>query len=141
MSVNEAVRRGRELAESLMQDRFRAYSPTGRGKNPATGLEEMQYAVEYETEGKAAGRSRESDTNARTVTIGGVARLVVEGGVHIPISKPIPVAGAAEGKGWEYECIEAGPDSDPSIVGRRWRVIDAPAKSYATARRLDVVEL
>jgi hypothetical protein len=43
--------------------------------------------------------------------------------------------------GWEYVLTELGPLTDPSLLNSRWLVVDAPAKSYATARRLDVVRL
>lgn len=99
------------------------------------GLEKETWVDQYETSGRVSGRSREGDTNTRTVTVGGVERPVVEGGLHIPLSVPLPAIG------WEFECVAVGPHSDASLVGRRWRVVDVPAKSFATARRLDVVEV
>jgi hypothetical protein len=30
---------------------------------------------------------------------------------------------------------------DPALLGRRFQVVSVPAKSFATARRLDVVEV
>lgn len=122
----------RAQAESLMQDTFTAYSYEWR---KVDGIEEKVWAPQGATPGKIAGRSREGDTNTRTVTIGGVERPVVEGGLHIPIGAPVPDIG------WEYELTTLGPNSDPALLGRRWRVVDVPAKSYATARRLDVVEI
>lgn len=122
----------RAQAEALMLDTFTAQSFE---LTEVDGLEEEAWVDQYVTPGKVSGRSRESDTNTRTVTIGGVERPVVEGGLHIPLSAPLPAIG------WEYEMTAAGPHSDPSLVGRRWRVVDVPAKSYATARRLDVVEV
>jgi hypothetical protein len=67
-------------------------------------------------------------------------RPVVEGGLHIPIDSPVPAVGKY-GVGWEYVLTDLGPLTDPSLLNSRWLVVDAPAKSYATARRLDVVRL
>jgi len=115
-----------------MADTFTAYKPTTA---KVDGLDTDTWLEQYATPGKVSGRSREGDTNTRTVTIGGVERPVVEGGLHIPLAAPLPAIG------WEFACTATGPASDPSLVGRRWRVVDVPAKSYATARRLDVVEV
>jgi hypothetical protein len=116
---------------------FAAYSPGGTTYD-ADGYPTSGYTSEGSTFGKLAGRG--PDTQARTVTIGDSERLVVEGGLHIPISAPIPAAGEY-GVGWEYVCTAVGPGMDPALVGKRWLVVDAPVKSYATARRLDVVEV
>lgn len=131
-NVGEALPEFRAAAESLMVDTFTAYS---NGTAVVDGLKEDAWTDEYSTRGRVSGRARDGDTNTRTVTVGGVERPVVEGGLHIPLSAPLPAIG------WEFVCDEVGPASDPSLVGRRWRVVDVPAKSFATARRLDVVEV
>lgn len=131
----------RSEAESLMQDTFTAYSPTGATTTDANGFEVPAYANQGDTPGKIAGPSMQSrDTNARTVTVGGMDRPVVEGGLHIPVSAAVPKVGEY-GTGWEYVLVDLGPMTDPSLLNSRWLVVDAPAKSYATARRLDVVRL
>ena len=119
-------------AERTMLDTFTAYASE---LVTIDGLEQDAWTPQYDTAGKVSGRSRDGDTNTRTVTIGGVERPVVEGGLHIPLAAELPAIGM------EFECIDVGPNSDPSLLGRRWRVVDVPAKSYATARRLDVVEV
>lgn len=130
-------------AESMMGDTFRAFAPTARAKN-AAGYESQAYAAQGDTVGKVQSRSSGSgagsDVSSRSVDIGGVIRPVLEGGLHIPLSAPVPVAGPV-GTGWEYECIAVGPLSDPTLMGRRYLVVGVPAKSYPTARRLDVVQL
>lgn len=129
---------GRRAAESLMTDTFAAYSPR---QTKVDGLDETVYDPQGSTPGKSSGTSVTGrDTITRHVLIGGVERPVVEGGLQIPISAPLPVAGD-QGIGWEYECTAVGPASDPQMVGRRWLVVNVPVKSYATARRLDVVEI
>ena len=129
---------GRRFAESLMTDTFAAYSPS-IGK--VDGLDETVYTPEGSTFGKVSGTSATGrDTITRTVVIGGVDRPIIEGGLSIPLSAPIPSAGD-QGIGWEYECTAVGPASDPQMLGRRWLVVNVPVKSFATARRLDVVEV
>lgn len=115
-----------------MLDTFTAYAYTWA---TVDGMQQQTWVQQYVTVGKVAGRSRESDTNTRTVSVGGTDRPVVEGGLHIPIAATRPAIG------WEYVCTAVGTNSDPSLLSRRWRVIDVPAKSHATARRLDVVEV
>jgi hypothetical protein len=130
----------RAEAAAMLQDTFTAYKPNGKTTD-GNGFEVAAYATQGDTPGKIAGPSMQSrDTNVRTVTVGGMERPVVEGGLHIPIDSPVPAAGQY-GFGWEYELTDLGPSTDPSLLGSRWLVVDAPAKSYATARRLDVVRL
>lgn len=133
------VAAGRQLAEAFMTDRFTAYSPNGF--TTVSGIKTQQYADEGSTLGKVQGGSQAvADTAIRYVTVGGVSRPVIEGGLHIPVSAPVPTAGD-RGVGWEYECTSVGAVSDASLVGRRYLVVNVPAKSFATARRLDVVEV
>lgn len=123
----------RTYANATFRDTFTAYSfETAL----VDGLDVQDWVDRGTTPGKIAGPSAQSrDTNTRTVSVGGVERPVVEGGLHVPISAPLPAIG------WEFLCTAVGPNSDPALVGRRWRVVDVPAKSFATARRLDVVEV
>ena len=132
------VVRGRAAALALMTDTFTAYSPGGTTKD-ADDYEVGSFTNEGETPGKVSGRSREGDPSARTITVGGVDRLVIEGGLHIPLTAPVPVAHPVTG--WEYECTQVGPTTDPALLGHRYRVVNAPMKSDATARRLDVVDV
>lgn len=122
-----------------MVDTFTAYSPNGF--TTVSGLEVPAYADEGDTPGKIQGGSASTaDTATEYVTVGGVRRPLLRGGLHIPISAPLPRAGD-RGVGWEYECTAVGALSDPSLAGRRYLVVNVPAKSLATARRLDVVEV
>lgn len=139
MSVGSAVRDGRAAAELNMRDTFTAYSPNGT--TTVNGFEVPGYTSQGTTPGKIAGPSAQtSDTPTRTVTVGNAVLLVVEGGLHIPISATVPVAGEY-GTGWEYVLTTLGADTDASLLNSRWLVVAVPAKSYATARRLDVVRL
>lgn len=140
-----AITEGRAAAEARMQDTFTAYSPNGTTvvgglEVPAFKLEPFT-ATSAGTPGKVQGSSAATtDPATDFVLVGGVRRPVMRAGLHIPISAPVPVAGD-QGVGWEYECAAVGSLSDPSLVGRRFLVVNVPAKSFATARRLDVVEV
>lgn len=100
----------------------------------------------YESQGTHAAKvqapsSQAGDTRVRSVRVGEVERPVLEAGLHIPVSATVPVATDQRGIGWEYEVTAIGPQDDPALMGRRFLVVDVPAKSFATARRLDVVEV
>ena len=100
------------------------------------GIDEQTWVAQYETPGKVAGPSAQrGDTATRYIQVGGVEVPEVQGGLHIPLSADLPAIG------WRFECIAVGPNSDPNLLGRKWQVTNVPAKSYATARRLDVVEV
>jgi len=98
------------------------------------GIDEQTWVAQYDTSGTASGQSAR-DTYTRYIQVGGVEVPEVQGGLHIPLSADLPAIG------WRFECIAVGPNSDPNLLGRKWQVTNVPAKSYATARRLDVVEV
>lgn len=142
MSATSVTLRGRRAAESLMTLTLTAYSPTGSTTTDVDGYQVPAYAPEGETPGKVqSGTQAGSDGATRYVSIGGVERPVISGGLHIPLSAPVPAASEQRGQGWEYAVTALGPADDPALLGRRYLVVGAPAKSYATARRLDVVEV
>lgn len=126
---------GRLAAERQMLDTFTAYGAPTWVK--VDGLDEEARAVQYATRGKVQGLGglRGNDPQTRTVTVGGVERPVMNGGIHIPISADAPAVG------WQYVVTAVGPSSDPALLGRVYEVVESPAKSYATSRRLDVVEI
>lgn len=130
----EHLTAGRTMAESLMADTFTAFEPTAATTGP-DGLKVAAFIDRGATPGKVQSPSRQGDTQTRYVSVGHIERPILAGGLHIPISATLP------SPGWEYECTAVGAASDPSLLGRRWRVVEVPAKSYATARRLDVVEV
>lgn len=88
-----------------------------------------------------SGSQAGSDTATRYVQVGGTERPVLSGGLHIPISAPVPLAGEQRNYGTEYVVTAVGPADDPALLGRRFLVVAVPVKSFATARRLDVIEL
>lgn len=139
MTVYDAI--GDELpflraeAEAMMTLTLAAYSPNGTTTD-AGGLEVPAFTYEGSTFGKVQGPSAATaDSATRTANVGGVPRQVIAAGLHLPISAPAPTAG------WEYEVTAIGPDDDLALLGRRYHVVNSPAKSFATARRLDVAEV
>lgn len=126
-------------AESLMGLTLVPLEPDGT--DTVDGLEVQSYAQHDDTVGKVQGGSASTaDTATEYVTIGGVRRPLMRGGLHIPVDAPVPAAGD-QGVGWEYQCTAVAEPGDQSLVGRRYLVVNVPAKTYATARRLDVVEV
>ena len=135
-SLTDALPELRAMAESLMTLTLTAYEP-----GPLVD-DEPSFTPQGQTFGKVQGGAASiRDTVTRTITVAGVERPVMEGGLHIPITASVPVAGLDRGKGWEYEVTAIGPEDDPALLGRRYLVVNVPAKSFATARRLDVVEV
>lgn len=126
-------------ANGLMTDEFTAYAPTT--DTIVNGFEVDAYAWRGTTPGKIQGPSKQTrDTATRSITVGNMELYVVEGGLHIPVTADVPVAGEY-GTGWEYVLTTLGEFTDPALENSRWLVVSAPVKSYATARRLDVVRL
>lgn len=117
-----------------MTDVFAAYSPNG-STTDADGMKVPTFASEGSTPGRLHAGVRLQSVPSTTTSVGGVERPVYDGGIRIPVSAPAPSIG------WEYVMTVAGPDTDPAVVGRRWHVVGVQADSYATARRLNVVEV
>lgn len=141
MSAASAARRGRIAARRLMTLTLTPYAPAGVTLD-GDGYEVQAYEAQSPHAGKVQGGSSSvEDTATRSVTIGGIARPVLSGGLHIPIDAPVPLAGQQRGVGWEYEITAVGAGDDPALLGRRFLVVGVPIKSFATARRLDVVEV
>jgi hypothetical protein len=136
------LERGQAMAEALMTLTLAAYSPNGFTTD-ADGYKVPAFTPEGETFGKLQG-AKGKDTTTRYVRLGDVERPVLEGGLHIPVAAKVPAAGDQRGQvggAWEYEVTAVGPLDDPALLGRRYLVVNVPAKSMATARRLDVIEL
>lgn len=115
-----------------------AYEP--QGWQNTGGVDSLAFTPHGSTFGKVQGSSGK-DPVTRTVTIGNEQRPVIDEGLHIPISATVPEGGLQRGLGWEYEVTAVGLHDDPALLGRRYLVVNSPAKSFATARRLDVVEV
>lgn len=123
----------RAQAESLMTLTLDWYEPTG-GVTVVDGIEALAFTARGSTPGKLQRRANAGET-PREVRVGGTTRPVLEDALHVPVDGLLPA------EGWECVIAEADGPVDPSLTGRRFRVVGVPAKSFATARRLDVVEV
>lgn len=132
----------RRDAESLMTLTLAWFSPEGT-KTVVNGMEERTPRSEGSTPGKVQGPSSQTgDSDARMVSVGGSDRPVVSAGVHIPLSSLLASDGSLRlVPGWECRVTAVRDLADSALLGRRFRVVDVPVKSYATARRLDVVDV
>lgn len=137
-AVNAALPALRAEVESLMQDTFVAYAPGGKTTD-ADGMETTGYVAQGVTRGKIQSDSGR-DVAVAEVTVGGVKRPLVRGGLHIPADAPAPVHGDL-GRAWEYELTALGPSTPADLLGSRWLVVSSEPKSTMTARRMDVVRL
>ena len=136
MSVESATLAGRRAAEAMMTDTGTAYRPTGHTARNADGEEVPTFTDLFTSPCKIQGPSAATaDTTTRTVVVGGVERPVLSAGLHMPI------AAAALVNGDEFEVTANDPFSDVQLLGRRYKIVGDPAKSHATARRFDVVQV
>lgn len=140
MSAGFAAARGQGLAETNMTLTLHAYSPG----DPVTVDGKM--APGWNDEGTTRGKvqspgAQGGDPVTQYLRIGDVDRPVITSGLQIPVSAAVPVEGKVRGQAWEYVVDAVGPSDDPALLGRRYMVVSCPAKSYLTARRLDVVEV
>lgn len=119
-----------------------ALKPDGTEATGPGGSDVPKYVSQGSTRAKvqASVAQTGNDTGTRYETVGGVSRPILMGALHIPVSAPCPTGGLP-GRGWEYLVTAIGTFDDPALLARRYRVVSAPAKSHATARRLDVVEV
>lgn len=122
----------RARAESMFTDTFTAYAYEW---TEVDGLQEQVWVSQGTTPGKIPNKVSGADaSNARTVSVGGVERLVIAGGLHLPWSAS-PVVDQ------EYVLTTLGPNTHPSMLNKRYRVVETHATSAMTAWRLDVVDV
>lgn len=141
--MTNVIMRGRKAAERRMTLTLAWYSDSGT-KVVVDGMEERVPTVEGTTPGKVQARSRlGGDTLTQYVNVAdGIQMPVEKGSLHIPVEALLDDDGRLRlANGWECEVTAVGPYDDPALLGRRYRVVDAPAKSDNTARRLDVVDI
>lgn len=106
------------------------------------GYDEPTFTDLTPHKGKAQGPSSStSDAVTDYVKVGNVELPVLREGLHIPISAPVPKPSRVRGRATEYRVTAVGRSDDPALLNKRYMVVGVPVKSYATARRLDVVEI
>lgn len=130
--LDRAVEDFRTYAAASFKDTFTAYASE---RTKVDGLNKTEWVMQGETLGKIPNKVSGSDaSNARTETIGSVERTVIEGGLHLPWDAEPRV-------GMEYVLSELGPTTHPSMLNKRYRVIETHPTSRMTAWRLDVVDV
>lgn len=122
----------RPFAAASFRDTFAAYV---KEWTTVDGLDEEDWVLLGDTPGKIPNKVSGGDaSNARTENVGGVERTVIEGGLHLPWEAEPQV-------GMEYLLVELGPTTHPSMLNRRYRVIETHPTSRMTAWRLDVCDM
>ncbi|MCW2785243.1 MAG: hypothetical protein JWP74_1760 [Marmoricola sp.] len=140
--VSAALPDMQRQAESLMTLTLTPYAPTGDFTTDADGFEVPELLPQTPHAGKVQGGSQSGkDTQTRYIRVGDVERPVLEGGLHIPLSAPVPQPGQQINLGWQYVVTGVNGLADVALLGRRFLVVEVPAKSFATARRLNVISL
>ena len=132
MTLETALFAGRRAAERMMTDTCAVRYPTGTSTpDPDTGTEAPDYADRFTSKCKVQARNLQ----ARQEEVGGRTATTVSVELHLPIDAPAVEVGDV------CEIAAVGALSDPQMLGRKFRVVAPVAKSFATARRLDVEEM
>lgn len=104
---------------------------SGTTFNEATGQTETAYVTRLVSKCKVQTRTLQ----ARQEEVGGRTATTVSVELHLPVSAGAVVVGDV------CEITAVGSLTDSQLLGRKFRIVAPVAKSYATARRLDVEEV
>lgn len=132
MSAPAAIAAGRMAAEALMCDTGIMRRPTGRAVQDPVTDREVEILTDLFT-GRC--RIQASGMQAATAQAGARTTVTTRIQLHLPVSAPEVRVGDI----WEVTAV--GDLSDLQLLGSRFRVVAPVAKTFATARRLDVEEL
>jgi hypothetical protein len=99
--------------------------------DPNTGSDVYAPTTRFTSKCKVQARNLQ----ARQEEVGGRTATTVSVELHLPISAPAVEVGDL------CEITAVGALSDVQLLGRTFRVVAPVAKSFATARRLDVEEI
>lgn len=132
MSLASVTRAGRRAAEALMADTVTVSSLTGDTTlDETTGREVPETVVKFTSKCKVQARG----LAARESEVGGRIATEVRYELHLPVdAAPVEVDDLCQ-------ITDVGDLSDTQLLGRTFRVVSPVAKSYATARRIDVEEV
>jgi hypothetical protein len=132
VSLESALDQGRAIAESLMTDTVTVRYATGTTTiDETTGSETPVYATRFTSKCKIQTRALQ----ARQEEVGGRTATTVTVELHLPVDSPATEPGDIA------EITAVGALADVQLLGRKYRIVAPVAKSYATARRLDVEEI
>lgn len=128
MSATSVTLRGRIAAEAIMVDACTIQHVTGSSTDTTTGQVTPTYSTVYTGKCKVQGGQSDSGQDVADAHL-----AVLSLTVHVPIA----VTGVVE---TDVVTITASVN-DPELVGRVFRVLGPVHKSFATARRLPVIEV
>ena len=127
--IDEAVRRGRANAESLMTDTLRVWRPTGESTTNGRGKVIQVMEQVYEGPGKA----QNDASYPSSPDVGSVARAVTRvAQVHFPYGTTSVQSG---------DVAEFVTSENPRLVGVRMRLRADEDKTWTTAVRMNVQEV
>ena len=124
----------RRHAESLMTDTVTVtyLDPNAEPvQDPITGSETIPPTTRFTSKCKVQTRTLQ----ARQEEVGGRTATTVTVELHLPVDAPAVEVGDV------CEITAVGALSDVQLLGKRYRVVAPVAKSFATARRVDVEEI
>lgn len=129
MSAVSAINRGRVAAERLMVDTVTVQHRTGEVTDGELGTVTPTYATVYS--GKA--KVQRAAPSAAPTDVGEASLLVGQLEVHLPIAVTGVVA--------DDRITVTASVLDSALVGKTYKVRGVLEKSFATARRLAVIEV
>lgn len=130
------IERGRRAAERQMTLTLEASVSSW---STVDGLEERTWTAVGTTPGKVQ-MSNQNGLSTTQQTIGGVERLVWRAGLHVPVDWRTD-SGDEPHPEMRFTVTGVPSDVDQSLLRRVYEVAEVPAKSHATARRMDVWEV
>lgn len=127
MSATTATMRGRRAAEALMIDTCTVTRLTGSSTDPETGVITPTTATIYTGKCKI---QQPGVASGGPANLGEATVMVSHPQLHLPI--------AATGVRSDDVATVTAAALDPDLVGRRYAIRVPAAKTFATARRLDI---
>ena len=119
-----------------MLDQCTVYYKTGETtQDETTGKQLPVMAVRFVSKCKVQSRSRLGDSFVSSRQGGGREIVHVDIDIHLPVSAP------AVSSDDQLVMTGIGPLSDTHLLNRRFRLVAATTKSYASSRRMPMLEV
>lgn len=138
MSATSVTLRGRQKAESLMQDSCTVQHLTGSSTDQETGVVTPAYSTVYSGTGPGGGgpcKVQQANPATSPTDVGEAAVFVGQLTLHLPVSTASALV-APDDLVTVTACV-----LDASLVGKTFRLRGPAHKSYATARRFPMIEV
>lgn len=128
MDINDVLAEGRAAAESIMRD---TVVVSRRSSTPVTDPETHQVTYPTEIIYEGRGRVQSRDIEGQDYTDAGAPVMVMAFQAQVPVRVPLQT----------NDLIEVvASESDPLMVGRKFRVDSVPRKTHATKTEANVEE-